>query len=401
MKGMDLSNVVEKRKETWNKKYGVDNVSKCPEVQKKRKETIEKNHDVKELYRKLAYKKETTGYEKIVDRVQETVIPLFKRENYHGCRIENKYPWRCVACGFEFIDYVDSGRTPQCKKCHPSPVSNGEIEIKEFITSLGISNIVTNTKEILKNLEYDLYLPDRKIAFEYNGIYWHSDKFKSPTYHVDKFIRSREAGINLIQIFEDEWLYKKNLVKNRIKSLLGVNSKIFARNCTLKEITNSVYRDFVIANHLQGYAPCSYRYGLFYCGVLVAVMSFSKSRYTKSGFELIRFCSTDTVVGGASKLFKHFIKTVQPDSVVSYANRCYSDGNLYLKLGFTNDTRNDRNTGYWYIKGDVRYHRSTFTKKRLISFGEDATLSEREIMKKNGYLKIYDCGNYRFIWRNT
>jgi len=399
-KGMDLSNVVEKRIITWKKKYGVDNVSKLESVQKKRKNTIKNNCQIEKIYKKLAHDKESTGFEKIVERVKDSVVPLFSRDEYYGCRIANKYSWKCVRCSNEFVDYVDSGRTPICKQCNPGVIRTGEVEIKNYLLSLGITNIITNTKEVLGNLEYDIYLPDKKIAFEYNGVYWHSDLFKDSNYHVDKFIKSRDAEVKLIQIFEDEWLQKQDIVKNRIKSVLGLNEKIYARNCNLVELTNKEYKTFVEKNHLQGHANSSHRYGLKHNNVIVAVIGFGKSRYTSNGYELIRYCSEQTVVGGASKLFKHFVAKINPELVISYANRCWSDGNLYAKLGFKNETKDDRNTGYWYIKKDKRYHRSNFTKKRLVGFGEDPNLTEAEIMKSNGFLKVYDCGNYRFIWRS-
>lgn len=398
-KGMDLSYVIEKRVSTWQEKYGVENVAMLTEVQNKRKKTISQNNNHSEIYKKLAHDKETKGFEQITERVKDKVENLFSRDSYNGSRIINKYPWKCISCGHEFIDYVDSGRTPVCKKCNPDSISAGEKEIKEYIHSLGISNIVSNTKKILKNLEYDIYLPDHKVAIEFNGIYWHSDLFKSSSYHVNKFIQSREIGVHLIQIFEDEWINKKNIVKNRIKSLLGLSKKIYARNCTVMDVSSEDYKKFVEENHLQGYAACSYKHGLYHDGNLVAVMSFSKSRYTNSGYELIRYCSSETVVGGAGKLFADFIKKINPELVISYANRCWSQGNLYYKLGFDNETSDDLNVGYWYVKNGKRYHRSNFTKKRLMKFGENSDLTESQIMKNNGFLKIYDCGNYKFVWK--
>lgn len=397
-KGMDMSHVIEKRVVTWEKKYGVSNVSKLVEIQEKRKQTIEKSGKINEIYKRLAHERKSKGFEQVIERVKDKVIPLFSRNEYYGSRIEHKYKWQCITCLNSFIDYVDSGRTPICKICYPNSVSTGESEVRDFIASLGIMNIKTNCREILENKEYDIYLPDYKLAIEYNGVYWHSDKFKDKTYHVDKFLRSKNNGIHLINIFEDEWLTKKEIVKNRLRSLLGVNHKIFARKCTVKEITKSQYKIFTTKNHLQGYANAKYYYGLVLDDSIVAVMSFGKSRYTKDGYELIRYCSSHNVTGGASKLFTYFIKTVNPDLIVSYANRCWSKGTLYEKLGFINVTKKDNNIGYWYIKDNIRYHRSTFNKKRLIRMGENSELSEFEIMKNNGFLRIYDCGNYKYIW---
>lgn len=400
-KGMDMSHVVEKRVATWEKKYGVKNVSQHHDIKQKRIESINKNPKIKDIYKKLAYEKESKGFVQILDRLKSSVIPLFERSEYCGSRIQNKYKWKCIQCENEFIDYVDSGRTPVCKICYPNSISSGELELRAYIQSLGISKVETNVRNILNGLEYDIYLPDYNLAFEYNGVYWHSDIFKNKKYHVKKYLLSLDNGIQLINIFEDEWKNKKEIIKSRIKSLVGISNKIHARKCCIREITNSLYKEFVESNHLQGYAYSSHRYGLFHGDILVAVMSFSKSRYTNEGYEMIRFCSKlgTNVVGGASKLFKNFINKVNPNLIVSYANRCWSNGNLYITLGFKNQTEKLDNVGYWYIKNDIRYHRSTFTKKRLLKIGADANLTEAEIMGRNGFLRIYDCGNNRFVWR--
>ena len=282
-------------------------------------------------------------------------------------------------------------------KCFPNQKSKGELELRDFIRGLGF-DILPNSREVLKNLEYDIWIPNARVAIEYNGIYWHSDEIRSDDYHVDKFIRSRDAGVRLIQIFEDEWINHKQIVKDRLHSILGRSTKIYARKCKIADIATQEYTNFVTSHHLQGYANATYKIGLYHDTTLVAVMSFSKSRYDKEGFEMIRYCSVGTVVGGASKLFSRFVKTVKPTKVFTYANRCWSDGNLYEKIGFKNITKNDRNIGYWYIKKFDRYHRSTFTKKRLVKMGYDATMTEQQIMKSAGYHRVTDCGNYKFEW---
>lgn len=388
---------LEKRKKTWIEKYGKENPSQVDEIKAKRLSTMKKR-DYSTIRTKVAFDKQTVGYEQVLARVATQVTPMFERVNYAGSFRKNKYQWKCVTCENIFFDHVDYGHTPVCRTCYPHTSSRDELAIREFISQLGFET-KANTKEVLGNLEYDIYVPSKKVAFEFNGIYWHSTLHKDSKYHVDKFIKSRDLGVHLIQIFEDEWRNKPEIVKSRIKSILGVSNKIPARKCQLKEITAKEYKEFTQAHHLQGYAHSTYRYGLVYNNELVSVMGFSRSRYTNTGYELIRYCSVDSVIGGASKLFAHFQKTHTPDLVVSYANRCWSNGNLYEKLGFTNVTQADDNTGYWYINGYTRYHRSSFTKGKLVKAGECSDLTETEIMSKNGFLKIYDCGNYKYIWQ--
>jgi hypothetical protein len=397
-KPRDMSVVIEKRKKTWLEKYGVDNVSKSPSIIKKRKETISKR-DYSKTYKKLQFHKETIGYEQVIARVSPYVLPLFDRENYHGSNRKNVYPWKCNSCGNEFDSHIDYGTIPKCNICYPKTISKDEQEIANFVKSLG-ETIKTNDKTILNGLELDIYIPNKKIAIEYNGVYWHSSKKKSPTYHLDKFLACREKGIRLIQIFEDEWRQKSEIVKARLKSILGHNQKIGARNCKLIELSVEDYRNFLEKTHIRGYANAKYKYGLEFNGNLVAVMGFSKSRYTKEGYELIRFSSNVNVVGGASKLLSYFIKKHNPKMIITYADRCWSNGNLYKTLGFTENTDKDRNIGYWYIKDNIRYHRSNFTKSKLVAMGYPKEKTEFEIMNMLGYFKIYDAGNYRFIWQS-
>lgn len=394
----DMKNIVEKRKDTWLKKYGVENPSQNAECQSKRLATIA-SRDYSVQRRLTAYEKESKGYEQVIQRVKEYVTPLFGRDEYSGSRCANVYDWKCIKCDGQFKSHIDWGSFPKCPTCYPKKNSSiGEDQVAEYVKSLGF-DVIRNDRSVLGNLELDIYIKDKKIAIEYNGIYWHSSEKKRPTYHVDKFLRCKALGIHLIQIFDFEWEMSGDIVRRRLASILGCNTRIPARKCILVELNTSEYKTFVVQNHLSGYAAATYRYGLVYENELVAVMSFAKSRYTKTGMEMVRFCSTHNVVGGASKLLVHFIRQHSPDEIVSFANRCWSNGGLYRSLGFTDVTLKENNTGYWYVRDGVKHHRSSFTKSRLVKIGYPTDQSESEIMKNAGYLKIHDCGNYKFIWK--
>jgi len=391
-----MKSILEKRVKTWEKKYGTSNPSKSAVVKEKRKQTYAATCK-KEVWKKLKADMTLAGYNQVIARVSEFVKPKFIAEEYRGCFRKNMYHWECVKCSREFHDHVDYGRVPKCVKCFPNQHSKVESVLREFIESLGVT-AESNCREVLKNLEYDIWIPSRRIAIEYNGIYWHSDEWKTPDYHYEKFAKSRDQGVRLIQIFEDEWLTKPDIIKNRLMSLLGYGEKINARECTVVNLSGEEYKQFVETYHLQGYASASIKLGLIHKDCIVAVMSFATSRYSTEGYELIRYCSKGIVRGGASKLFKHFVRMHSPTKVISYANRCWSNGNLYEKLGFKNITKKDKNMGYWYVKKKTRYHRSTFTKKRLKELGFDSSKTEAEIMRENGFLKIYDAGNYKYEW---
>jgi len=394
-----MEHILEKRKETWKEKYGEDNPAKHQSIKDKRKQTMSKR-DYSEQRKQTSYNKTSIGFEQVINRVKEKVTPEFTREEYIGSNRLNKYPWKCIQCDHRFQSHIDYGTVPICRKCYPKTRSIPEIEIGDFVSGLGF-DIVTNDTDILNGLELDIYIPSKKIAIEHNGIYWHSDIKKKSNYHVDKYIKCKKLGIHLIQIFENEWHGSRDIIEARLKSVLGVSNKLYARKCSISEITPKLYKKFCEENHLYGNANAKFKYGLFFENNLVATMSFSKSRFTKNAYELVRYCSSGTVVGGASKLFKHFISELNPTEIVSYADRCWSNGNLYKSLGFMEITTHENNVGYWYLKNGIRYHRASFTKKRLVKMGHDPMMSEPEIMKQLGYLVFYDCGNSKWLWTKT
>jgi len=399
LKGKPLKNV-EKRVDTWIAKYGVDNPSKCNDIVNKRLNTMA-SRDYTKQRKNTAYNKETIGFAQVIDRVKEFVTPMFTRDEYSGSGRLNVYKWKCCSCSKEINSHIDYGTVPRCITCFPKYISKGELQIRDLLEQHKI-DFIANDWTVLKDRELDIFIPDMNIAIEYNGVYWHSDKFKDSNYHVDKFLKCRDKGIHLIQIFEDEWQNKQDIVKSRLRSVLNLNEKIYARHCKIAEIDSRSYKDFCNNVHLQGHAGAKIKLGLMYNSELIAVMSFSNSRYDKSGdYELIRYCSVNNVLGGASRLFKYFVKLFEPKTVISYANRCWSNGDLYNKLGFEDITDNIRNTGYWYIIADKRYHRSTFTKKRLVGMGYDSSLTEPQIIKQMRGLKIYDCGNFKFKYENN
>jgi hypothetical protein len=201
---------------------------------------------------------------------------------------------------------------------------------------------------------------------------------------------------------------RKDPVKMTIwKSIQNPNKQvIYARNCELKEISSIVSDVFTEANHLQGKFRSKVNLGLFYKDELVAVMTFSPPRYNKNyEYELIRFCNklNTRVVGGASKLLKHFIKTYNPKSIISYANLRFSQGNMYEKLGFTKIGKSTAN--YFYVKDDVVYSRIKCQKHKLKGLLDmfDPNLTELENMEANGFKKVCDRGNlvYELTFTNN
>ena len=258
-------------------------------------------------------------------------------------------------------------------------------------------------RSIAKPYEVDIYLPDYNLAIEYNGLYWHSEIYKKNDYHINKTELCEKNEIKLLQIFEDEWVYKRDIVKSIIKNKLNINlNKIYARKCFIKEISNDSYRDFLNNNHIQGYVNTKIKLGLHYEGELVCVAGFDSNRKLmglnkQDGYhELIRFCNKldFNIIGGFSKLLSHFIKNYEVKNLITYADRRYFDGKGYEKNGFKFIKNTSPN--YWYINNDKREYRFKYRKDVLVKEGFDSNKSEHQIMLERGIYRIYDCGNKKY-----
>jgi len=295
-----------------------------------------------------------------------------------------------------------------CVECRYAKASSSkEDRLFEFVKSLE-PDAEQGNRKILGGKEIDIYIPSKKIGIEFDGIYWHSDLVKNePKYHLSKTLEAQSRGIKLIHIFESEFDNKEKIVFDMIKVKLGHGRRIYARKTEIRTVGKDDEKKFFNENHLQGFANSSVCYGLYYDGELVMAMSFAKNRFSNNtDFELIRMASKDdmVVVGGMSKILKHFDRIFDRPSITSYCNIRFSGadyGNTgYAKNGFVLDSVSKPN--YFYFKvGDetTLYSRQKFQKHKLRSKLEifDETKTEVENMHMNGYGRIFDCGNAVFV----
>jgi hypothetical protein len=288
-------------------------------------------------------------------------------------------------------------------------VSTGEEEIRQFIQSIIPDEpIKYSCSDIISPKHLDIFLPNMKIAVEYNGLYWHSDKIRpSPSYHLNKTKLCASKGIKLIHVMEDDWILRGDIVRSKLMSVLGKTTKIYARSCSVTIIDNTTANIFIEENHIQGSnSNAAISIGLIYCNTIVATMTFCKSRYDSTAeYELLRMCSllNHTVIGGASRLVNFFIKHYSPNSIVSYCDRRWGEGEVYSNMNFVMEAETPPN--YWYFKtGSIQLHsRLKFQKHKLskILSKFDQSLSEYDNMSNNGYHRIWDCGQLKFRYTNT
>ena len=414
------SDFVKKAKTTNIDKYGVCSPLKNHEIYSKMLETKEKKYHDKFYNNRAKFHKtmveryggtnvlnsdlKLQSYRKkaisAISRISKYVLPLFNIEDW--INKEQKYTklaWKCVKCGNEFNDYFANGRIPRCYSCYPklAGTSQYEINMSQFLINLGLK-IKTNDRTIIPPKELDIFIPDHKLAIELNGLYWHSElQGKDKYYHLNKTLECEKIGIQLIHIFEDEWIDKQDIVKSIIKGKLGFSNKIYGRKCKVEMIDNAY--NFYDENHIQGGMYSFINIGLFYNEELVSVLSFSKPRYNKQyDWEITRFANklNTSVIGGFAKMLKYF-KEKYSGNVITYSDKRLFNGSIYLQNGFTQ--LKSSGPSYYYTDYRNRYNRVGFQKHKLKDKLDiyDPNLTEWENMQLNGWDRIWDCGNSVFV----
>jgi len=303
---------------------------------------------------------------------------------------------------------ISNGR--RCPICWSNSTSSKpEKELYHYIRGLlKHKRIYCNTRKIIPPKELDIYIPSKKLAIEYCGLYWHSEISggKSKKYHREKYDMCKSKGIRLITVFEDEYLERPEVVRSRIQNTLGIfEERVYARKTKFVEITKQEAQEFFYCNHLQGYSPCRYRFGLIYNGVLVQAMTFgrvSRAHASSKGvWEMKRLASLPgfSVVGGPSKLFSNSLKSMleaglEVEAVKSYCDlRWSSNTPVYEHLGF-NEVRETKYTPH-YLKSGVRYRNQSLAKTKA---EKKTGLTEWELRRKQGYDRIWDCGHSTYVY---
>jgi hypothetical protein len=405
----------DKHRETCQANYGVDNPLQSSIIKQKHRETCQANYGVdnplqssiiKQRIKELHIKNHNVPHQSQKHLTLQTIELMnsvnFLSEQHH----DNKFTV------FKIAEILGVNHSALCAKFNKFNIkilrfkqSQGERDICKILTDCNIA-FICNARDIIPPLELDIFLPDYNIAIEFNGVYWHSElQGINSKYHLTKTLRCKQLNIRLIHIFDSEWQIHSDIVRSRILSILQKNSTIFARKSKIVSVSNSKAIEFFNNTHIQGYTSAKINLGLEYNNELVAVMSFGKSRFNKHvEWELIRYSNklNYSVVGGAGKLFNNFIKNYDPTSVISYSDKRWNTGELYLQLGFKYSHSSSPNYFYFNINyPNTLISRQQFQKHKLKNILEvfDENLSEWQNMINNNYDRIWDCGNDVFIWK--
>ncbi len=289
-----------------------------------------------------------------------------------------------------------------CTVCYPLSDNSSikETEVVNFLKEIGV-DFICGDREVLNGKELDIYIPSHNLAIEFNGLYWHSEKFKDKNYHLDKSIKCQERGVHLLHIWEDEWVFKKDIIKSIIINKLGlIENRIYARQCVVKEVLDiKAIRSFLDDNHIQGYCQSSIKLGLYFNDELISLMTFGyRHTNSKKEFELIRFCNKKycNVIGASSKIFNYFKNNYEFNDIISYSDFRLFDGKMYETLGFIK--KHLSKPDYFWCKNLERKHRFNFNKRKLVKDGYDSNKTEVEIMHELEYYRVFGCGQFRWIY---
>lgn len=301
-------------------------------------------------------------------------------------------------------DHLAGGGCATCGTADPK----WERDLAAYIEGFGLR--VERSAPVLGGKHIDIYVPERKFGVELHGLKWHTTQYRAVDYHRTKWEAAEAEGIQLLQVFEDEWVNRLDVVRARIAAMLGFGEKFAARKCSLSLLEPSEARTFLDATHIQGAGNASMYYGLRFDARLIAVASFGKSRtgamtgaMEEGVWEVIRYASVGRVRGGFGKLFSAFLKDVQPERVVSYCDLRYGNGALYKATGFTLDSVTPPD--YWWVPNGkvVRVPRYTTQKHKLkdhpvLGKFYSPGKTEAQICAEAGWHRIYGVGHQRWVW---
>lgn len=398
--------VKDKIKATNLERYGVDNPSKSDIIKTRIVESNRKNLgvDYPMQSKGVMDKSRVTSLEKYgteYPNQSEIVKQHIRESNIEKYGVEHPAQSDMVKRQTIITNRERYGVDYTCLIYQGKLVGNDSTYNRSFAKLLDNSKISYEREFLLQKYSYDFKVGN--VLIEINPTATHNTHFSpygecriGKTYHKDKSKLAKDNGYHVIHVFD--WDDTDKVVR-----LLKSRETVYARKCVVKVVDYRDTNEYLSSNHLQGTCKGQeIRLGLYYNNQLVSLMSFGKSRFNKNyEYELLRYCASHNVIGGAEKLFKYFIDNYKPKSIVSYCDTSKFSGKVYDTLGFkyvkTNSPRK-----HWYSKKEKRH----ITDGLLIRQGYDRLFKENhgkgtsneELILARGYLPVYDCGQATYIW---
>lgn len=389
--GVEHFNNRDLSKQTCLERYGVENPSQVPSIQNKKITTCLKKYNTKHALQKHINK--------------EILKKLNDADWMFDQHIIQEKPLLLIAKELN----INDGTVGRYLHMHGIDTQNfscsiAENEVGSFIEQSGFKILKNKRNIIPKNLELDIFIPELNIAFEYCGLYYHSEEMgKDKNYHKQKYELCKKQNIRLITIFEDEWLYKSNIVKSKIRSILhkNITKTIYARKTVIKSVPINVKREFLNKYHIQGNGGGSISYGLYNDIELVACMTIINNKH--NNYIINRYATKYNITGGFSKILTYFKKSHTWNTITTFADLRWSEGHLYTLCNF--ELEKILPPDYTYISAQqrIRIHKFNYRKNRLKKKLDkyDPTLTENENLLNNNIYKIWNCGLNKFILINN
>lgn len=377
-----LEEVKEKIRKTNLEKYGVDYFTKSDDFQQLSNKTRLEKYGIENWNN---WKKGHETRIKNSGSLEESYKQGFEVQKQ---TMLDRYGYECILVSPEIESHT--------KKKHSKPN-------EYFASLLDRLNIIYEREFVIGSKSFDFKVGDYLIEINptatHNSTYgvFGDCKPLDKDYHKNKSILAEQHGFRCIHVFDWDNVYK-------ILDLLQSTSReiVYARKCEIYIVDKEIAKAFINDNHLQGYARDEIRLGLFYNNELVSIMTFGKPRYNKNfEYELIRYCSSKNIIGGAEKLFKYFLNNYNPTSIISYCDKSKFNGSVYTKLGFSYKTTNI--SRHWYnIKTNEHILDSLLRQRgfdQLLGskygcYGKGT--SNEQLMLEHGFVEIYDVGQARY-----
>lgn len=437
----EISKISDSRRQTCKDRYGVENPMQSKEIQLKAQETDlirygTRHHIASDVVRAKSNDTKIRRYgtihpnqlEAIQEKRRQTCMikygvdhPWKSKEFIENLRLEYQqslghWPGQDphsiakrkqtnidrygVPAAFLLPENQEKARDAILKTGHHR-ISNVNKQFQELLNSLGIYSTLEHR---IENKFYDICIPDRRIVIEIDPTWTHCSEGNmyedvDKNYHKEKSEIARRNGFHCIHIFDwDDW--------DKIISIIYTEHKLYARNCEIVYLDSSECDLFLQMNHLQGtVSGQSACIGLVHDEKLVEVMTFGQPRYNGNyQWELLRLATQSgyQVVGGASKLFKHFVDDIHPDSIVTYCNLSKFTGKVYEELGFKHIRNNAPNI--WWCRGEKKVISNTLLNQRgydqLFGTNYGKGTSNHDLMMEHHWRPVYDCGQGVYEWIN-
>jgi G:T-mismatch repair DNA endonuclease (very short patch repair protein) len=299
-----------------------------------------------------------------------------------------------------------------------------ETEFCDFVENLvGTSvTVVRNDRTILGGKELDIVIPELRIAFEFNGCYWHHEGRVGKDAHASKQALAAEQGYRLFFVWDDQWTRHREAVSRMVASRLGLLRKYlesqglsrvraYARDLSFGELDGHAAAEFMDMFHIQGHVSATRHFALFDGDVPLAVISVRKGstcgrlRRNDGDWDIQRYATACQVPGGFSKLMAGAERRLLSDGEdlrrwISFSANEVSDGSLYRICGFSLDA--ELPADYMYAGALTGWQRVAKERFQLRRFRDDASLrwsdgwTETMAASENGLFRCWDCGKKRW-----